>query len=131
MILVDSSAWMEFLRGTDSAVCNEVDRLLGANIVVTEPIVLEVLAGARSERHLRELRGLLARAHVLRCEWIDWLTAVHLYRQCRANGETVRQLMDCLIGAVAIRHGAAVLHHDRDFETLALHTDLVVHRPPA
>ena len=32
MILVDTSAWVEFLRNTDSAVCNRVDALLGDEI---------------------------------------------------------------------------------------------------
>lgn len=129
MILVDSSAWMEFLRGTGSFACDEVDRLLDADLAVTEAVVMEVLAGARNDRHLRALRETLARARLLRCEWADWLTAGHLYRECRANGETVRQLMDCLVAAVAVRHGVPVLHHDRDFDVLARHTDLAVHRP--
>lgn len=126
--MVESSAWAEYLRGTGSTACDEVDRLLDADIAVTEPIVMEVLAGARNDRHLRDLRGLLARARLLRCEWADWVAAVELYRHCRANGETVRRLLDCLIGAVAIRHGVPVLYHDRDFDVLARHTDLAVHR---
>ena len=129
MILVDSSAWIEFLTESGSFVCDEVSRLLDADIVVTEPILLKVLAGARTDRHLAELRGLLGRANVLRCEWTDWLLAAHLYQRCRANGETVKQQMSCLDAAVAIRHEVPVLHHDRDFDVLARHTELRVHGP--
>lgn len=129
MILVDTSAWVEFLRGTGSPACEEVDRLLDAEIAVCDPVVMEVLAGARSERHLHELRGLLGRARLLRCDSADYPAAAGLYRQCRGAGETVRRLVDCLIGAVAIRHALPVLHRDEDFEALARCTDLTVHRP--
>jgi predicted nucleic acid-binding protein len=59
VILVDTSAWIEFLRGTESATCREVDRLLGTEIAVTDPVLMEVLAGARDDKHLRDLRGLV------------------------------------------------------------------------
>ena len=127
MILVDTSAWVEFLRDTGSPACNEVDRLLKSQLAVTEPVVMEVLAGARDDRHLHDLRALLGRADLLRCTSADYLAASQLYRQCRQRGETVRRLIDCLIGAVAVRHDATVLHHDDDFDVLARHTDLKVH----
>jgi predicted nucleic acid-binding protein len=56
----------------------------------------------------------------------DYDAAALLYRQCRRQGETVRKLIDCLIAAVAIRAGIAVLHNDRDFDVLARHTELQV-----
>ncbi len=129
MILVDSSAWIEFLRGTGSAVCDEVDRLLDADLAITDAVAMEVLAGARDEKHLHELRGLLGRADMAHCDSADYLSAAILYRRCRQRGETVRRLIDCLIAAVAIRHGMPVLHSDADFDVLARHTDLITHRP--
>jgi predicted nucleic acid-binding protein len=91
--------------------------------------VVEVLAGARDEAHLDALRGLLARATNLSVEAVDDEVASALSRTCRRRGETVRRLIDCLIAAVAIRAGVAVLHADADFDALARHTDLTVHRP--
>lgn len=131
MILVETSAWVEFLRDTGSAVCEEVDRLVESGAAVTEPIVMEVLAGARDDRHLRALRGLLARAELLRCESVDFDAAAALYRTCRRSGTTVRRLMDCLIAAVAIRHGTPVLHADGDFDALVRWTAVAVHDPSA
>lgn len=61
MILVDTSAWVEFLRDTDSPVCRRVDALLEADVATCDPVRMEVLAGARDERHLHDLRRLLAR----------------------------------------------------------------------
>ncbi len=79
MILVDTSAWVEFLRDTGSPVCTRVDELLGANIATCHPIRMEVLAGARDERHLSDLRRLLARASIVPTEATDYEEAAALY----------------------------------------------------
>lgn len=129
MILIDTSAWVEFLRDTASPVCARVDEQLGGESVTCDPIRMEVLAGARDERHLGQLRGLLARASVVPTEPADYEEAAVLYRTCRRRGETVRKLIDCLIAAVAIRVDVPVLHADNDFDVLARWTALRVERP--
>ena len=65
MILIDTSAWIEFLRDTGSATCNRVESLLASKIAICDAVRMEVLAGARDERHLHNLRRLLARATVV------------------------------------------------------------------
>lgn len=127
MILIDTSAWVEFLRNTRSPICEEVDRLLDGDIAVCDPIRMEVLAGARDERHLSDLRRLLARATTIAIGSIEFEEAASLYRLCRGRGETVRRLIDCLIAAAAIKASTPVLHLDTDFETLARHTALEIH----
>ena len=124
MILTDTSAWIEFLRNTGSATCNRVEALLEDDIAVCDAIRMEVLAGARDERHLESLRRLLARAVLIPTVATDYDDAASLYRQCRRAGETVRKLIDCLIGSVAIRANLAILHNDTDFDVLARHTAL-------
>jgi predicted nucleic acid-binding protein len=124
LILVDTSAWVEFLRGTSSVVCVKVEELLDGDIATCDPIRMEVLAGARDERHLHDLRRLLARTSVVATEPPDYEQAAALYRTCRRSGETVRKLIDCLIAALAIRVDVPVLHADMDFEVLARHTAL-------
>jgi len=122
--LIDSSAWVEFLRDTGSPVCIRVDALLGEEIATCEPVWMEILAGARDERHLSALRRLLAGATLMSTMSIDYEEAAALYRICRRNGETPRRLIDCLIAAIAIRTDAAVLHVDADFDVLSRHTSL-------
>ena len=124
MILVDTSAWVEFLRNTGSQVCTRVDELLGGEIATCDPIRMEVLAGARDESHLNDLRRLLARASVIDLVSGDYEDAAAAYRTCRRGGETVRKLIDCLIGAVAIRADVPLLHADGDFDVVARHTSL-------
>jgi predicted nucleic acid-binding protein len=129
MILIDTSAWVEFLRDTNSAVCNRVDALLDGEIATCHPVRMEVLAGARDERHLGNLRGLLARGSLITTEPTDYEEAAALYRACRRRGETVRKLIDCLIAATAIRASVPVLHSDGDYEVIARHTHLHIEQP--
>ena len=129
LILIDTSAWVEFLRDTGSAVCQRVDDLLDGDIATCHPVRMELLAGARDERHLTDLRRLLARAVLMPTRATDYESAAALFRTCRRSGETVRRLIDCLIAATAIRAGVAVLHADSDFDTLARHTELRIESP--
>ena len=126
MILADTSAWVEFLRGTSSQANVRLRELLdGDAIATTDVVLMELLAGARDDRHRDALRGLLAR-----CEFTptdgprDYEAAAELYRACRRAGRTVRALTDCLIASVAIRSGVALLHANADFDTLARYTPL-------
>lgn len=129
MILVDSSAWIEFLRGTGSPACVGVRRALDGPIATCDAIRMEILAGARNEQHLTQLRGLLARAVIIPTEPGDFDSAAALYRQCRVAGESVRKMMDCLIGAAAIKASIPILHNDSDFDVLARHTSAQVMTP--
>ena len=126
MILIDTSAWVEFLRDTGSATCNRVEALLESEIAICDAVRMEVLAGARNEQHLHNLRRLLARATVFPTAPMHYDEAAALYRLCRREGETVRKLINCLIGAIAIRADVPVLHNDADFDLLARHTDLKI-----
>ena len=127
MILIDTSAWVEFLRDTGSPTCLLVDELLDDEIAICDAVRMEVLAGARDEFHLQKLRRLLARASILPTRPSHYEDASRLYRQCRRRGETVRKLIDCLIASVAISAQVPLLHRDVDFDVLARHTELDVY----
>ena len=128
MILIDTSAWIEFLRDTGSPVCLLVDEVLSEEIAICDAVRMEVLAGARDEFHLMDLRRLLARAVMLPTDPTDYEDAAALYRRCRRQGETVRKLIDCLIASVAMSAGASVLHQDADFDVLARHVGLQTYK---
>ena len=126
MSLVDTSAWIEYLRDTGSPACVRVGELLEADLATCDVVRMELLAGARDEQHRRDLRRLIARAAFVPLQPGDFDRAAALYRQCRSRGETVRVLIDCLIAALAIRVDMPVLHCDVDFDVLARHTPLRV-----
>jgi predicted nucleic acid-binding protein len=127
VILLDTSAWAEFLRATGSGVNTRVRKLVmeEADIVTTDVVVMEVLAGARDETDAAGLGRLLGRYELVPITGLgEYEEAAAIYRTCRRQGEPIRTLVDCLIAAVAIRADAAVLHRDRDFEAIARHTPL-------
>jgi hypothetical protein len=127
LILPDSSAWVEEFRSTGSQVDRTLERLLEADaeIAVTEPVIMELLAGARSKRELSATRRRMLAFPLLRVEdLVTYERASAVWRACRKAGEPVRNTLDCLIAAVAIREGATVLHADRDFDVIARHTPL-------
>ena len=122
MILVDTSAWVEFDRATGSSVDRRLTELIRDDgpVAVTEPVVMEVLAGARSETRERDLRRLLARFELLRFDPVaDFAGATSIYRRCCSNGVTPRGLVDCMIAAVARRAEASLLAQDRDLGQVA------------
>jgi predicted nucleic acid-binding protein len=122
MILVDSSAWIEFLRATGSpAHLSLRSALTGeAELASTDVVVMEILAGARDDADRDRLRRLLYGQRFLAVEGpADYESAADLYRLCRRAGETPRKLSDCLIAAVAIRHDAELLAEDADFTVIA------------
>ena len=126
MILIDTSAWVEWLRDTAGPAADRVEELQARDAATCHPVRTELLAGARDEGQLRDLRRLLGRATLVQTHPTDFEDAATLYRVCRRQGETVRKLIDCLIAAHAIRTGVALLHADADFDVLARHTPLRV-----
>jgi predicted nucleic acid-binding protein len=122
MILADTSAWVEYDRSTGSPADERLNELISADgpVAVTEPIVMEVLAGARSDKREDDLRRLLLRFGLLHFDAVaDFDGAVRIYHQCRKAGVTPRGLIDCMIAAVAWRREATVLAHDADLDRVA------------
>jgi len=127
MILVDSSAWIEFERGTDSKAHLALRHAVASEseLATTGFVMLEVLAGGRDERESANLRRMLGYCRLIPAEEpTDHETAAALYRACRRAGTTIRRLPDCLIAAIAIRADVPVLHRDADFDAIARHSDL-------
>lgn len=122
MIIADTSAWVEYDRATGSPADLRIAQLIatGDELAVSEPIVMEICAGARTDRQERELRRLL-----LRCTLVpfdpssDFDGAVRIYRQCRSIGVTPRGLIDCMVAAIAWRTGGTLLAHDADVDRIA------------
>lgn len=123
MILADTSAWVEFDRATGSPADQRLTELIeagGGDLVVTEPVMMEVLAGARTDERSRDLRRLLTSFRWIAADPVaDFEGAALLYRQCRSVGVTPRGLIDCMIVTISLRSGAALLAVDGDFAAIA------------
>lgn len=122
MILADTSAWVEYDRATGSAVDRRLTELISADgpVAVTEPVIMEVLVGARSDAREADLRRLLLRFHLYHFDAVaDFDGAARIYRRCRQAGITPRGLIDCMIAAVAHRYHATLLSRDADLDRVA------------
>jgi len=122
VILADTSAWIEYDRRTESSVDGRLSELIetAGPVAVTEPVIVEVLAGARDDRREADLRRLLLRFELLAFHAVtDFDAAARIYRRCRAAGVTPRGMVDCLIASVAWRTAATLLAHDADMDSVA------------
>jgi predicted nucleic acid-binding protein len=133
VILVDSSVWIEEIRRTGSSSHRAFRRFLERReaIATTEPVLMELFAGATSVGELHDTRARLLAFPILPVGGLaTYERAAAIWRTCRAAGEEVRNRIDCLIAAVAIREDASLLHQDRDFDAIARHTPLRVEPVP-
>jgi predicted nucleic acid-binding protein len=123
VILADTSAWVEYDRATGSATDRAMTSLIaagGTTLAGTEPVLMEVLAGAKDDTRHSELERLLKSFQWIGADPVaDFAGAAKVYRACRAGGVTPRGLIDCMIANIAIRTGAELLAADRDFADMA------------
>jgi predicted nucleic acid-binding protein len=126
-VIVDTSAWVEYLRATGSVAHVTLRARIesGEAVATPAPAVMELLAGCRTEESGDRLRRLLARFEILEVEGLaDFEDAALIQRMCRRGGETVRSMVDCLIAAIALRESRPLLSLDRDYERIARHVGL-------
>lgn len=130
MILVDTSAWIDHLRGLDNSVTRELASLIkdGAELATTEPIIMELLTGADTPARADALDKLTNGLPLVGIDpRLDFRQAAAIHLAVRQQGKTVRSLVDCLIAAVAMRHEVPVLHKDSDYVAIAECLPLLQH----
>src|SRR4051812_9245120 len=129
MIVVDSSVWIGQLRQSGSRAIDKLESIRHptSTILVGDLILLEILQGARDDRHAariaRELRVFRT------AEMLDRVIAVKAasnYRVLRSRGITVRKITDLIIATFCVERGHSLLHDDRDFEAFAAHLGLAI-----
>ena len=122
MILADTSAWVEYDRATGSTADQRIADLISGDgpLMFTEPVLMEVLAGARSEARADDLRRMLLRFGLAHFDAVtDFDAAARIYRRCRRAGVTPRGMVDCMIAAIAHRYDLALLSWDADMFRVA------------
>ena len=120
-VLVDSSAWIEFLNGHASPERDAVRTLIEGDddVCTCGVVVAEVLQGIRSERSRREVEDLFGQMTLLEAPGLaPYVRAASLYRSLRRRGVTVRSTIDCLVAVLAEEHGCALLARDRDLSAI-------------
>jgi predicted nucleic acid-binding protein len=129
VIVVDTSVWVDVLRGVESPSASRCVELIedGAPVALTDVILAELLQGVQSEREANLLESHMRAFPILRLESLDdFSLAAELYRTARRAGVAIGKTVDCLIAAPCVRTGASLLHADGDFDRLATCTPLRV-----
>jgi predicted nucleic acid-binding protein len=122
VILVDTSVWIEFQRASGSASHLRFRDLLteGAPLAYTDPIAMEFVGGAKNAAAAERLERMLNYFEMLPFDApVDFSIATQVYRRCRTQGITPGGFVDCMIAAVALRSGAALLTQNTDLEKIA------------
>jgi predicted nucleic acid-binding protein len=138
-VLIDSSVWIDHLRGAGTRETAILDRLLtwldpalergddaaSAGLLVGDLVLCEVLRGIPDPREHAIVRDVLLSFEVVTIGGTDLaLAAADHYRVLRRRGVTVRKTIDLLIGTYCIAKECALLHSDRDFEPMTRHLGL-------
>ena len=128
MILVDSSVWIDYFRGSITTQTEKLDRLLGGELVAIGDLMLtEVLQGIADQRAFNDARRLLTSLTVVEVGGkAVAIQAARNFRALRNLGVTVRKTIDTLIATRCIESGYELLHHDRDFDPFVKYLGLRV-----
>jgi predicted nucleic acid-binding protein len=126
MILVDTSVWIDYFRGTATLQTDRLDALLGSEpLALGDLILTEVLQGFGSERDFKRALQLLTSLEVVELGGRELaIQAAKNFRTLRALGVTVRKTIDTVIATRCIESGYVLLHDDRDFKPFEEHLGL-------
>ena len=128
MVIVDTTVWIDYLRGTHNAETLWLDReLQQQRLGLTDLILCEVLQGIRERTSFERVRADLVKFHVFETGDVELaIAAARNYRSLRQRGYTVRRTIDCLIATFCLEHGHSLLHRDRDFDAFEKGLGLIV-----
>jgi predicted nucleic acid-binding protein len=128
VILVDSSVWIDYFRGTNTPQSDKLEELLGSEILAIGDLILtEVLQGFNSDKDFNDARRALAQMNVVELGGSDIaIKAAQNFRTLRKLGFTVRKTVDTVIATRCIESGYRLLHDDSDFKPFERHLGLRV-----
>jgi predicted nucleic acid-binding protein len=126
VILVDSSVWIDYLRGTNTPQSRKLDALLDSEpIAIGDLVLAEVLQGCHSRREFDQLLAGLSALEIVSLGGVEIaVEAARNVRRLRERGVSVRKTIDTLIATRCIVDDLELLHDDRDFDAFERHLGL-------
>ena len=121
MVLVDTSIWVDYLRGKETIETLYLSDLIteSADICISGIILTEILQGIPDEKEFKRVNASLESLIFLPVLKSDHVTAAEIYRHARSRGQVIRNTIDCLIAVCAITHNVPLLHNDKDYLAIA------------
>ena len=132
MIVVDTSAWIEFLNGTGHTIISDLEHALDNELIcLGDLIYCEVLQGIKSKKELNKVKSLFGTLHKDAVGGFDICErASENYKYLRSLGVTVRRTIDIIIGTFCLENGHEIIHNDRDFASMEEHLGLRSYQAP-
>jgi predicted nucleic acid-binding protein len=122
LILIDTSAFIEFLNHTGSTFDREIEFLLSndEDIAIADIIMTEILQGIRDDREMKEIKKSLLAFPIYSLKNVNsYIAAAELYRKCRKKGVTIRSTVDLFIAQIVLENDLILLHNDSDFQNIS------------
>jgi predicted nucleic acid-binding protein len=131
MVIIDTTVWIDYLRGLLNKEVDYFDRELGQQrFGLTDLILCETLQGIGEEKTFTRVLRELRKFEVFETGGQEpAIEAARNFRNLRQRGHTVRKTIDCLIATFCLRHGHSLLHRDRDYDHFEDILGLVVIHP--
>jgi len=118
MVIIDTTVWIDYLRGVSNKETNYLDREVARQrFGLTDLILCEILQGISDEKSLTRVLQELRNFELFETGGADLaIEAARNFRRLRQHGHTVRKTIDCLIATFCLQHRHSLLHRDRDFD---------------
>lgn len=131
MIVIDTSAWIEFLNNTDHKIVVDLELALENELIcLGDLIYCEILQGIKNKRELNRVKSLFSTLHRETMGGFDICEkASENYKYLRSIGVTVRKTIDLVIGTFCLENGHEIIHNDRDFKVMEKHLGLKAYTP--
>lgn len=121
MVIVDTSVWIDLLKGRESTSTRKLEQLLleDADIFITGVILQEILSGIKSKKEREKVKKEFDRFIAITPSLDTHAQAAEIFDGCKKKGYTIRSAIDCLIASLALEYDLAVLENDRDYIYIA------------
>lgn len=121
MVIVDTSIWIDFLKGRDTPGSVHLEQLLDdeSDLFTSGIIVQELLTGIKDKKARNSVKKDFEAFITVMPSLGTHVQAAEIYDGCRKRGITVRSIVDCLVAALAIEYDLSVLQDDRDYQGIA------------
>lgn len=131
MVIVDTTVWIDYLRGLRNKETDYFDRELGRQrFGLTDLILCETLQGIADDKAFTRVLRELRRFEIFETGSEELaIEAARNFRSLRQRGRTVRKTIDCLIATFCLRHGHSLLHRDRGYDQFEVFLGLAVIHP--
>lgn len=117
-VLVDTSIWINYLKGQKSQFSDKVDEILTSSVIIVPKVAIaELIKGAKSEKEIKAIEQLLEAFHIIDSTRNTWIKAGKLSFSLKRSGITIN-LVDCYIAILSIENNCKIFSIDEHFSVI-------------